>query len=93
MVLIGPNTIQESEVCTILFVYIIVFVIYDIIIKGVCNNFVPNGGFWCNRGYTVPGGLVYNDTILPNAPYANITGAIIQTWRPNHWYDIHIIYC
>ena len=32
--------------------------------KGVCDNFVPNGGFWCDKGYTVPGGLVYNKTIL-----------------------------
>ena len=48
-------------------------------------NFVPNGGFWCNGEYKVPSGLTYTSEILPNAPYANTTGGIIQTWRPNHW--------
>ena len=49
------------------------------------ENFVPNAGFWCNGEYTVPSGLTFTKKILPNSPYANISGAIIQTWRPNHW--------
>ena len=58
---------------------------YYLGIGGECSNFVPNGGFWCNGQYKVPSGLTYTPTILPNAPYANTTGGIIQTWRPNHW--------
>ena len=58
---------------------------YYLGIGGECQNFVPNGGFWCNGQYKVPSGLTYNSTILPNAPYANVTGGIIQTWRPHHW--------
>ena len=29
--------------------------------------------------------MVVNDKILPNLPYKNATGAIVQTWRPGHW--------
>eukprot|EP01083_Nonionella_stella_P019641 54547_1 len=58
---------------------------YYLGIGGECENFVPNAGFWCNGEYKVPSGLVFTKEILPNAPYANASGAIIQTWRPDHW--------
>ena len=29
--------------------------------------------------------MIVSDTALPNAPYANITGGIIQAWRQAHW--------
>ena len=32
-----------------------------------------------------PSGLHYSGH-LPNAPYADASGAIIHTWRPGHWY-------
>eukprot|EP01084_Bolivina_argentea_P021555 40055_1 len=69
------------------------FDFYTLGIGGPCNNFVPNAGFFCselagggNQGvYTVPSGLRYNKTILPNTPYKNIAGAVIHCWRPSHW--------
>ena len=63
---------------------------YYLGIGGECDNFVPNGGFWCNgaykgEDYKVPSGLEFTRDILPNSPYADVTGAVIQTWRPSHW--------
>lgn len=53
------------------------------------DAFIPNAGFWCGNNptgqYHVPSGLKFTQKILPNSPYANISGAIVQTWRPNHW--------
>ena len=55
---------------------------YYLGIGGECDNFSPNAGFWCNGEYKVPSGMKVSPSILPNAPYANTTGAIVQTWRP-----------
>ena len=29
--------------------------------------------------------MVADKSVLPNQPYKNATGAIVQTWRPGHW--------
>ena len=66
---------------------------YSLGIGGVCDNFSPPAGYWCstnNQGggpavYRVPTGLVYDEQILPHAPYVNTEGGVIQTWRPAHW--------
>ena len=33
-----------------------------------------------------PSGLIHDTLLLPHAPYANSTGAIIHAWRPSHWF-------
>ena len=29
--------------------------------------------------------MTVDRSVLPNLPYANATGAVVQTWRPGHW--------
>eukprot|EP01084_Bolivina_argentea_P030674 56800_1 len=58
---------------------------YQLGIGGNCDHFIPNAGFWCNSGYKVPNALVYNNGSLPNAPYANVKGAVVQAMRSAHW--------
>ena len=69
------------------------FMYYQLGIGGICNQFDPPAGYWCGTEtegggastYSIPHGLAYNKTILPHAPYNNINGGIISTWRPAHW--------
>ena len=35
--------------------------------------------------YYVPTAMQATAATLPNLPYKNATGAIVQTWRPGHW--------
>jgi len=69
------------------------FAKYQLGVGGCCDAFTPNAGYWCGNNtqgggaftYLIPSGLTYDATMLPNAPYANMQGAVIQTWRPGHW--------
>lgn len=62
-------------------------------INGSCSQFDPPAGYWCGNmtsgggafTYRVPSGMVADKSILPNQPYENATGAVVQTWRPAHW--------
>ena len=37
--------------------------------------------------HTCPSGIYLDSTtIVPNAPYSNITGAVVHSWRPSHWF-------
>ena len=66
---------------------------YSLGIGGVCDKFSPPAGYWCSTKhqgggasvYRVPTGLNYDARVLPNAPYQNIGGAVVHTWRPAHW--------
>ena len=68
---------------------------YNIGIGGTsCFNFEPRAGFRCSTAnqtsqdlqtYQIPTGMIYNTKDLPNAPYANPKGGIVQVWRPKHW--------
>merc|ERR1719400_449226 len=66
---------------------------YQLGVGGCCDHFHPHAGYWCGNvsqgggafTYRIPSGLKYDAKILPNAPYANPTGAVIQAWRPGHW--------
>merc|ERR1719242_1571919 len=68
---------------------------YNLGIGGICDNFDPPAGYWCStkvqgggaNTYRIPHGLIYQSGTagLPNAPYANASGAIIQAWRRSHW--------
>ena len=63
-------------------------------IGGACKDFTPQAGYWCGnhtqggggRRYGgVPGGILFDRSILPHSPYQNATGAVVQMWRPKHW--------
>ena len=66
---------------------------YQLGIGGPCKNFEPPAGYWCGSKtsgggaftYRVPSGMVADKNKLPNSPYKNPKGAVIQTWRPAHW--------
>ena len=69
------------------------FTKYELGIGGPCKNFDPPAGYWCGTHiagggphiYTVPSGMTIGKKKLPNLPYKNPVGAIIQAWRPGHW--------
>ena len=69
------------------------FMRYQLGVGGPCKNFDPPAGYWCGNKtagggavtYRVPSGMVANKTVLPNSPYKNPKGAVVQTWRPAHW--------
>lgn len=69
------------------------FTKFDLGVGGPCKNFDPPAGYWCatNIGgggahvYKIPSGMVATKKRLPNSPYKNPTGAVIQAWRPGHW--------
>lgn len=62
-------------------------------IGGTCDRFQPNAGYWCSTKvqgggsviYYVPTAMQATQHTLPNTPYADATGAVVQTWRPGHW--------
>ena len=63
-------------------------------IGGTCEGqFQPAAGYWCSTNvqgggsviYYVPMAMQASTAILPNSPYANPVGAVVQTWRPGHW--------
>ena len=66
---------------------------YQLGVGGPCKNFDPPAGYWCGSKtqgggaftYRVPSGMIADKSILPNQPYKNATGAIVQAWRPGHW--------
>ena len=66
---------------------------YQLGIGGPCKNFDPPAGYWCGSKtqgggaftYRIPSGMVADKSVLPNQPYKNATGAVVQAWRPGHW--------
>ena len=69
------------------------YIRYSLGIGGACNNFDPPAGYWCSlethgggaNTYTIPSGMKFNQSVLPNSPYNNASQAVIQSWRPAHW--------
>lgn len=72
---------------------------YQIGVGGTCKELDPPAGFWCGNNtnrttdpkvfiHRHPLGMIADKTILPNSPYRNATGAIVQAWRPSHWFTI-----
>jgi hypothetical protein len=57
-------------------------------------GFVPPAGYWCGNACEGgapkppgcisrwPRGLMYNSSVLPNAPYKNPTTGVVQVWHP-----------
>ena len=62
-------------------------------VGGTCDRFQPAAGYFCSTAVQGGGSVVYyapiamqaGPAILPNLPYKNATGAVVQTWRPGHW--------
>jgi hypothetical protein len=69
------------------------FQTYTAGVGGTCDRFQPNAGYWCSNNvqgggsviYYVPIAAQFSTTTLPNSPYANPVGGVVQTWRPGHW--------
>ena len=69
---------------------------YTMGLGGPCEEMWPQYGYACGVGggprgagqHMHPSGLHYDGDILPNAPYANATGAVIHAWRPAHWFTV-----
>eukprot|EP01084_Bolivina_argentea_P066965 122064_1 len=65
---------------------------YQMGVGGCCSEMVPPAGYWCGSEtqgggaftYVIPSGIDYTG-VLPNAPYKDVTGGVIQAWRPAHW--------
>jgi hypothetical protein len=62
-------------------------------IGGTCDRFQPSAGYFCSPNVQGGGSVIYyvpiamdvTNAVLPNLPYKNATGAVVQTWRPGHW--------
>jgi hypothetical protein len=58
-------------------------------IGGTCDRFQPSAGYWCSKGVQGGGSVIYfvpiamqaDKATLPNMPYKDPRGAIVQTWR------------
>jgi hypothetical protein len=72
------------------------FQTYTAGVGGTCDRFQPSAGYWCSNNvqgggsviYYVPVAAQFSTTTLPNSPYANPAGGIVQTWRPGHWASV-----
>ena len=60
---------------------------------GPCKNMTPDYGYWCAhdapRGITQhesPSGVILDPANMPNAPYSDVSDAVVHAWRPSHWY-------
>jgi hypothetical protein len=63
-------------------------------VGGTCSQFVPPAGYWCGNACDGgapsppdciarwPEGLVYNASVLPHAPYKDVSRAVVQMWHP-----------
>ena len=63
-------------------------------IHGPCDIYDPPVSYWCSKdpsgggafAFRAPRGLwPTSDTVLPNAPYKDMSKAIINVWRPSRW--------
>ena len=69
------------------------FQTYRVGIGGPCSIYEPPVSYWCSDRvegggafvFRVPSGLTANQSALPNSPYADAKGAVVNAWRPGHW--------
>jgi len=62
---------------------------------GLGSTYEPPYGYYCStnppRGkryiHRPPVAMAVGAGVLPNAPYSNISGAVVQAWMPDHWYS------
>ena len=63
-----------------------------------CAQFAPPYAFWCSNltgrehngtgFFSRPSAVSLNTTLLPHLPYANVTGAVLQTWHSGRWFSV-----
>ena len=63
-----------------------------------CAGFTPPYAFWCSNltgresngtgFFSRPAGVSLNASMLPNLPYANVSGAVLQTWMSGRWFSV-----
>jgi len=60
---------------------------------GPCAEMEPDYGYWCGHDaprqitqHESPSGVNLSPTNLMNAPYEDVSDAVVHAWRPNHWY-------
>ena len=53
----------------------------------------PPFGYWCAHDaprqitqHECPSAVYLDPGLMPNAPYFDVSDAIVQAWRPSHWY-------
>ena len=66
---------------------------YMIGVGGLCSVYDPPVSYWCSEhpsgggafAFRTPSGVTPKAGILPNAPYKDVSRAILNVWRPNRW--------
>lgn len=66
---------------------------YMIGINGLCSVYDPPVSYWCSEhpsgggafAFRTPSGVTPNAGVLPNAPYKDVSQAILNVWRPARW--------
>ena len=61
--------------------------------KGLCSVYEPPVSYWCSEhpsgggafAFRTPSGMTPKAGALPNAPYKDVSEAIINVWRPARW--------
>jgi hypothetical protein len=66
---------------------------YMIGTKGLCSVYDPPVSYWCSEhpsgggafAFRTPSGVTPKAGALPNAPYKDLSGAVLNVWRPSRW--------
>eukprot|EP01083_Nonionella_stella_P003656 10523_1 len=60
---------------------------------GHCAGLDPDFGYWCSRDsprhiqqHQSPSGVYLSPKYMINAPYTDVSEAVVHAWRPAHWY-------
>lgn len=69
------------------------FQTFELGVRGCCSNFDPPEGYWCSDKtsgggaftYRIPSGISLTQNNLPNSPYAQPQGGVVQAFRQGHW--------
>jgi hypothetical protein len=66
---------------------------YMIGVGGLCSVYDPPVSYWCSEhpsgggafAFRTPSGVTPKAGVLPNAPYKDVSEAILNVWRPARW--------
>ena len=66
---------------------------YMIGVGGLCSVYDPPVSYWCSEhpsgggafAFRTPTGVTPNKGALPNAPYKDVSQAVLNVWRPARW--------
>ena len=62
-------------------------------VDGLCTVYDPPVSYWCSEhpsgggafAFRTPTGVTPNKGVLSNAPYKDVSQAILNVWRPARW--------